>query len=83
MQLYNIYNITSIAILYSANVVFLLTMLLTYIYQVKMIGNCNKESRYLNLTFIKNLDCGNAKVIRIGSARNSQRQFVGFAQIGE
>ena len=48
-----------------------------------MIGNCNKESRYLNLTFIKNLDCGKAKVIPIGSARNTQRQLVGFAQIGE
>ena len=40
-------------LLYSAIVVFLLTKLLTYIWQVKIIGNCNKESRYLNLTFIK------------------------------
>ena len=37
----------------------------------------------MNLTFIKNLDCGEAKEIRIRSARNTERQLVGFAQLGE
>ena len=50
--------------------------------EVILIGDCNKNSRYLNSTFIKNLDWGVAKVSLFGSARNTERQFVGAAQIG-
>ena len=50
--------------------------------KVILIGNCNKDSRCLNLAFIKNFDWGEAKDNHIGSARNTERQFVGAAQIG-
>ena len=38
-----------------------------------MIGNCNKESRCLNLTFIKNLNYREEKVLLIGNCNKDSR----------
>ena len=46
-----------------------------------MIRNCNKDNRYFNLTFMKNLDCREANVFPIGSARNTGGQLVRVVQM--